>query len=618
MKIQAIIHQQISQLKWQILVCVGLVMVLPVEEFIVGLKDGHGFSGGITVFIAFIIAPLLAGLIACSNVQAEMNDKLYLFWRSKPAGIKLMVAIKYFVGLAISIFIFACPVVFGFIVTFLYNEKVSSGMRMFYIPLCFVLAIMIYSLCFGLNVLIRNTARGWLIGILLTGFFLLLPFLLPLNHKDVFSVFVLLTSRYLIFIIIISVLSFVLSLFATQYDWHLKTNLKSLLWTIAGLVFVLLMLFSSQVANIKILEEKEIQTSFHNENLLNYIGDKVVYKQNEYISTNNDKISLSNVGGTMGQAIPAGLSDGGGRYNHDVYPHDGRLIKQVGDDYYCFYIFAHGGIVKTDRGSSTIEYHGATLYVSKVERSSWVLVREIDLSECLDENVYNVFMAMRIIENKLFVFVDNSLVTYDITNPEDIQQVDAKINVVSMQRYYVFGSAFEKGSEIEIPIVPAEGISEQEKIVLSIDRFYNARNMYESSIVDIFNGEISFYGYNFSTDCFQRYEVMYREPYVIKCRLKESRQSTFLEGLTKQRMNKTFVKNGKLYCVADNTLMVFDIHPDKGIRKLGHFVRLDYRIEDMAVLEDGNMVLHLRWDHLFSPANSVEKEKNYLYLLKGP
>jgi hypothetical protein len=79
-----------------------------------------------------------------------------------------------------------------------------------------------------------------------------------------------------------------------------------------------------------------------------------------------------------------------------------------------------------------------------------------------------------------------------------------------------------------------------------------------------------------------------------------------------------FVKNGKLYSNLNNTLMVFDVRSNRRIRKLGHFVRMDYNIEDMEVLEDGNILLCVRWDPEDFGINRLNEEKYYLYLLKNP
>ena len=105
MKISSIIRQQICQLKWYILACIGIIMILPIENALVDFKEGYGFQSASMDPFSTIFAPLLAGLIACANIQGDLQDKRYTFWRSKPAGIKKIMSLKYFVGLIISLFI---------------------------------------------------------------------------------------------------------------------------------------------------------------------------------------------------------------------------------------------------------------------------------------------------------------------------------------------------------------------------------------------------------------------------------------------------------------------------------------------------------------------------------
>ena len=217
----------------------------------------------------------------------------------------------------------------------------------------FLLSTVTYTLCFGANVFIRNTARAWLVGMLITGFFIfILPFLLPFKLIDINSLFSLkIISVIALFVII---WFFLISLFAAQYDWHLKTNLKGLLWVIAGIVFVLFMSFSSQVANIKVLDEIEVQPLnqlvsetgtqelrdnistgglFHKTgyqiiwetNPLDYDGDKIVFRTRSYVNADN-KISFSDIKGNPDKKII--LKEYPGEFTK--YPYgEGRLVKEI-------------------------------------------------------------------------------------------------------------------------------------------------------------------------------------------------------------------------------------------------------------------------------------------------
>jgi len=163
-------------------------MVLPIEEAVVNLKAGDGFFTTTMTFPAILFGPLLAGLIACANVQGDLAEKRYIFWRSKPANVKLLITIKFFTGLVASLIIIACPVVFAFVSNTFWNEEgIEKWFFKVYVPLPILIAIMTYSLCFACNVVVRKTARAWLIGMLTGCFLLVLPFMLPLDFKDFVS-----------------------------------------------------------------------------------------------------------------------------------------------------------------------------------------------------------------------------------------------------------------------------------------------------------------------------------------------------------------------------------------------------------------------------------------------
>ena len=650
MRIQGIIHQQISQLKWHILACFGLVMALPIEEAVVNLKDGFGFRSESMVILSAILAPLLAGLIACSNVQGDMEEKRYIFWRSKPANVKLLIALKFFIGLVISLIILACPITFGFITGAFSMDNIENYDILSLILISLFLTIMTYSLCFGCNVLVRSTARSWLIGILLVVFLLVLPFILPLNYRDYFDIF----ATWWVYLIIVSLATtaaFILSLIAAQRDWHLKTNLKGLLWVGAGLVFALLMLFSSQVANIKVLDEKEIEPlnqlasewsidGFRNyistggvsgiddgniqliweTNPLDYDGEKVTFRMFNYIQADNNKISLKAIESNPENiTFPLTKMEG---YESSSYPYRGRLIKNIGNNLYSFQTITY---FRREQEEINQKIHYTHIYEKlflrcyKFTGKSWQAVNELDISNCITDNTHP-YIAMRLIGDKLIVFVNKSFVEVDVRNPENLKTINTKLDVLKYVPYF-YRYDYERGDKFTIPMVPIEGIDIEEKIRLSIDRQfcfnYWRNNIFETSIVDIHNETISFFLASYSHNSILRFEVTGWDENNIHCELKTSRPLTILEGITGASYSRqTFVKNGKLYCWDNSSLMVFDIRSSRGFRKLGHFVRMDYTIEDIAVLNDGNILLYMRWDRNLS--NFDEPVKNFLCLLKNP
>jgi hypothetical protein len=628
MRISGIIHQQICQLKWHLLACIGLVMVLPIEEAMVSFRAGDGFVSEGMVYASLVFSPLLAGLIACANVQGDLDDRRYIFWRSKPANINLLITLKFFTGLAAFLFVVDCPLVFH-LLTSIISKHWDSENKMFfkyYATTPILIAIMTYSLCFACNVVVRKTARAWLIGMLIGCFLLVFPFLLPLNLTDFLNDIMFLTFGLSLGLILVSSVAFVFALLAAKYDWHLKTNLKGLLWVVAGLAFALLLLFSSQIANIKVLKEKEVVSSpefdFGRPSIDN-VGEKLIFWGRSYIQANKGDISLSNISESPDYGIRNYTPRMEG-YFIQSYPNEGQLYKIAGDNIY--YIVLHAYYRKEDQGylpPNNRIFEKVYLRSYKHTDKSWMLVCELDISDFLTGPKRWVRTAMRFIDNSLIACVNNSYILLDATNPEELKIIDKKSD--ALKRYLPF-SYKARVKELSIPLVPIEEISMEERIRLSIDlnySFYNSNNrIYESSIVDVHDDKFAFFFVDLEDVA--RFDVTGWDKEKIYCTFSGSRPFTILEAFTTSYHfdYSNIVKNGKLYSYNRDTLMVFDVRSKSKIRKLGHFVRMDYHIEDIKVLEDGNILVCMQWRYDLDDFGLDRLKKRgryyYLYLLKNP
>ena len=615
MKIPLIIHQQICQLRWYLLACFGLIMVLPVEEAIVNLKEGGGFYSLSLAVAAISFSPLLAGLIACANVQGDLDEKRYIFWRSKPANVKLLMTLKYFVGLIASLVVLACPAVFAIATAVLFAKEPVEREPIFSAPFLTLIAVMTYSLCFACNVLVRKSARAWLIGMLLAGLLLVLPFVLPLNYKDFVTDITSWTwSAYLTIVLSASAAAFVFSLYATQHDWHLRTNLKGLLWVGAGLLFVLMMLFSSQVANIKVLEERPLQENEIGPSWgkpFQWIAGRLIFQGRSYVEINKDSICFSNTSDTLQAAITRVPSVDSPLTLIYPNPWRGALFKKAGEDLYSFIMRA-----EYRREGKTTVYQKIHLARYKLFAGSWMPTGEIDLTDCLTGRTTTLRMAMRVIGNLIVASVHQSCIVGDVTDPAELKRIDTKFDVLKAPRSYFP----DRQKEFSIPLVPLGEIGIEERIRLSIDlnyQFYYGKNdIYESSIVDIHNGKIAFFLVT-SRDV-ARFDVMRWDQENIYCKFSSARPFTILETIMGQLyFREAFVKDGRLYCHGKDTLLVFDVRSDHRIRKAGHFVRVSCTIEDFAVLDDGRILLYAWRDDLSCMWGRYHQQR-YLYFLANP
>jgi hypothetical protein len=219
---------------------------------------------------------------------------------------------------------------------------------------------------------------------------------------------------------------------------------------------------------------------------------------------------------------------------------------------------------------------------------------------------------MRRIDNMIVVRVNNSLLVVDATNPAKLERIETKLDVLKKFRSY----HVDNQKEFTIPLLPLESIAPEERVKLSIDMRYPHGPIHKFSVVDIHDGKISFV--HISEEDIARFDVTRWDQENIYCRLSAARPCTILEGVTTGGItffNRHFVENGILYCFRDDTLMVFDIRSNHRIRKLGHFVRMNYTIEELAVFDDGRMLLSVI---NYRERDEYDRPKAYLYLLENP
>jgi hypothetical protein len=219
---------------------------------------------------------------------------------------------------------------------------------------------------------------------------------------------------------------------------------------------------------------------------------------------------------------------------------------------------------------------------------------------------------MRLFDKTLVVIINNSIVTVDATNPVELKRIDTKLDVLDRRRY-----PLDRRKEFAIPLLPVEGIDMEDRIKLSIDWRYRRYDMHENSIVDIHDGKFAFFFVD--RDDIEWFDVTRWDKEEIYCSFSSSRPFTILETMTTQNYNYNyFVRNGKIYSSKNDTLMVFDIRSSDRIRKLGHFVRMDYAIEDIAVLENDDILLLIRWTQNFAKSPNSQSKKRHLFLLENP
>jgi hypothetical protein len=640
MKTGRVIHQQVVQLRWHFLACLGLLMALPIEEGFINVKDGEGFYASVLSLVwPITVAPLLAGLMACANVQADLDEKRYIFWRSKPVGVKSFMAIKFFAGLLIAFVVISLPILFAWVTSSIADaEKIETGFTAYMINFM-VISLAAYSLCFFCNVLVRKTARAWLIGMAMTVFLLLVPFILPLSFKDMTSDFLFAASVvYFSITLIPSLIAFIASLVAASRNWHLQTNLKGLLWTGAALIFLVMLLFTRQVANIKVLDEVEISKDFYYSRNLQQLYDRTQEGHLLEIETTKGKIEFDDVyrepsEETLEQQKNATrLYPVQKEYELDIYPTFHGLTFGDGENKFTFKLITYSHREEIRKNTYYEKLKEAYLCGYKLLEGLYpVPVSVLDLSDCVDKE-HSRKVVMRHIDDKLVILLQDSYAVVQIEPDGGLELLDKQVN--GLKGYS--RSLRYRDKEFKIPLIPISSINIQERIKLSIDinyRFYHVysswridENFYRHTLVDINGKEIGFC--LLTENEIVRFNVNRWDDEFVYCKFRDARPFTFFEQMFGQIIERDpwFIENGKLYAHENWKLIVVDVRSDS-IRKLGHFQRIseDFEIQDIEVLDNGNILMATETEKRIREKRSAEGHltsyvgrKRYLSLLKNP
>ena len=617
-----VLHQQLVQLRYHFLACLGLIMVVPLEEIVVGLVEGYGDYRPHLSLPFLFLGPLLTALIACATVQADLDEKRCLFWQSKPVRAHLFLAFKYVVGLVLSLAILACPM--GFVAACSYLMTQDSPMPGFtlYTLNVVLISVLTYSTSFLCNVLVRRTARAWLIGMALAGFVLLIPFMLPLPAEDVVTdVLKWMAGIYLTITLGATVLAFCLALAAIHYRWHLHTNLRVLLWSGAGLIFLVAVLLGRQVANIRILDEVQV-THVPNGTFVKEPGRYEF--MNLEVTTADDGISVRDLDIQAREkereillerlrAMPPHYEvEEGLRLTRFPHSEFGGLTWQLGDHEYTFglHIYYGRGNVIDENGREFERTLCKKVYLRSFQRFGQVQlpVTTIDLSDSIFERRH-LRQAMRRIEDKLLVFFQDQCLVVRINDGGELELIE--------RSKYLRMARISNDEPFTIPLLPAAGVDIRERVKLSIDLAvrYFPRRIHSASLVSDYDQKMRFA--LVTGDRLARYDVLDWNQEKVHCQFRDAR-AFFFGGSSWD--GDYFVQDGKFYLHNWNTLMVFDIRADHGIRKLGHFQRYSdtFSIGDIGVEENGNIVLFSTPVSEFYDDRDLLRARSTIYLLKAP
>ncbi|MCE5186562.1 MAG: hypothetical protein LLF76_10595 [Planctomycetaceae bacterium] len=379
------------------------------------------------------------------------------------------------------------------------------------------------------------------------------------------------------------------------------------------MAIALMLLFSRQIANIKVLDQVSTPDTFRG--MLYTAGDRVV-------APGLANVSISQDSRIRAESMPPSLIKQANRMEprQDIestlhYRPDGWFHKTVysaGKSIYA-YSFDHYYYEKEIDEKKISEYEKLELRISQFQDGRFMPLSFVDLSEFIIDKQYPD-TRVRLVQDKLIIVVNKNILLAQIQDNGSLSVIERKVNQLARYSPHVNRGSFDKA--FAIPLVPIEHISPEERIGLSIDTNFTFW-WSNRSLVDISADGIQF--------CLvrggqiEKYKVQRWDDKNVWCRFVERRPFTLLETLFGGSFGYNdwqFVKNGKLYVYGNHKLLVFDIR--SGIRKLGHFERISEtgNIEDVAVVGDAYILLSHYGD--FRKYQGGYARAFDLYLLENP
>jgi hypothetical protein len=278
------------------------------------------------------------------------------------------------------------------------------------------------------------------------------------------------------------------------------------------------------------------------------------------------------------------------------YPYESDIYCQIGDDYYTFrlYVYYWTEEVTTDEGKlkNVRHYKNVYLWCWRDIEGGRVSVSRLDLSGYLDADASWRGFGMRITENKAVVLLNDHCLVVDLSIPQSLAVIEDKRLEPSFFLRGVGAGSFS--------LLPVESLDLQDRIRLSL--VMAGRYQYRGGevVVDEQSDPVSYVLIS-AHEGIDRYVFQKVENESVIFKRLDGRRFTILETLFGSVFaywgNPQFIQDGKLYLSSGNTLMVFDVAGPR-IRKLGHFQRVSYKyaIEDVKVVENGNILLLSRYD----------------------
>jgi hypothetical protein len=635
----ALLWKEWREVRWFLIVGAAIFIGWPLIDAVSRYRLWEKFYSDMPAGMALLFGGFFGILVAVGATCRDLSENIACFWQSRPVAIWRWAVTKYVMGLAVVLTVLTVPVLMQILmaggVDGSYNR--AGGFANILVCHTFTL-ILVYSLSFVTGCLIRSPVYAVIFSAALAMLVYFLPMLVPpLEWLSVFNLMMqspmeivrlsmleqggpwfagklrmvripwaddlalrynIDLLRYIIFVVSASFAGVVLSWVTIKRNWRVKVGQKLVFWLVGGVGMLLFLTVVFQLgSNLKCL--RQIPMTSHRkmgvQAAIACEGDKGL------ILLHDVWLDESSNPGNKYRLWRFDLSSAEPISKEIVLPAQvPPMISWLGNKAAIAWsaeqpqlLYVVRASPTEDKADGTLKLNWAQIRTISLAGDEAVVMDKIDLLPHIEDRRGSC-EGMCMCKDKVFINLAGQVFVFDLGANGKLALKD-----VNKRRVGVCGesggrdSAGRTFATMSLGLVPAEGLSVQEQLAVSVELTgYRVMDSEGDIVVETNNDFLKVFRLKEVREDIATLEMVgYRSP-------------TALERLAGFSPGQVFLRDGFAYILNKSAdfggLTVYDIRGPQ-IRRVGHYAVPNERLQVIAPLPDGNILVGGTKLHIVAP-----------------
>ena len=630
----ALIWKEWREVRWSLLAWSLIFIGIPLYFALLLKNIDNVYYTSFGSPIATSFGAVCAIFVASGLICPDMRVKLLNFAISKPININKWIVIKYFIGLAVVVFVYLSALVIDYfsISSRVYetSEPVRRGIAGLYCLMnthTFTI-ILIYSLSFFIGCVVRQTAYAAIVSVAVALLVYFLPLLFPplgafsiFNIMEQWTVQIVRLSaldepwfgeklrilklsgdlgiryniewlRYVVVAVVSIALSVIFSALAVKKNWRLKIGQKSVLWSFGIVGLLLLSGLAFQVgSNLKCIQQISLKPIVKEKQALIRIfpsGDKglLMFTDGQGISVS--QYDLYSESKKISPAIRL-ESDTGAQWQN--WPVEFRSILWSAKNPDLIYYIKR----EVDPNTSKYTFYFCTASLDE-EAGKALVTHNLNIGPLRSEKSPSSCLYMTLKNHKAYVSLFEKLIIIDLAVPDKptlSKIVDGTVGYAGAS--YSFDPELGRNrSLIRLNMIPADSLSIEERLEITValasPHWISRSSPYTMAISD---KKVVLAAKEFV----RVYEFKNMEGDVAILEMIGQRLPTPLERYLRWNPQYMFISDDLAYIFdtrGGSSVTVFDISKFGTVKRVGHYASAGSRMQAIAPLPNKGVLVGMQ------------------------